>query len=683
MNNQQHDHTNALIHESSPYLLQHAHNPVNWVPWAEASLKQAQDENKPIILSIGYSACHWCHVMEHESFENNDIASFMNEHFICIKVDREERPDIDQIYMSAVQLMTGHGGWPLNCILLPDKRPFWGGTYFPADAWQKNLIEIVKLFNNNLPQVEEYAEKLAAGIAGTDLIPKQSIPDNFSIQTLHNMVENWQNDFDYDSGGFGSAPKFPMPVSLSFLLEYSSLTQNSKIQEFIFSTLHNIANGGIYDHVGGGFARYSTDKIWKVPHFEKMLYDNAQLVSLYSHAFSLKQDPVFKSVVMQTLQFIEREMTAPTGLFFSGLDADSEGEEGKYYIWDQDELESIIGPDYELFSSFYNVNEYGYWQDNSDGIRQYILLRRDNDADIIKEFNIDKDSLQKKAAEWQSLLLEERENRIRPGLDNKHLVSWNGLMCKGYLDAYFAFNDDLYLERALKNATYVMDHCLVDDGKLMHTFSKNSNGTIDGFLEDYAAWIAALIRLYEATFDERWLQYAGQLTKYVTKNFFDNTTGMFYFTEGVSQELIVRKTEVFDTVMPSSNSIMANNLFVLGTILDDDSYINMSKQILSNSIVQMEKFSSAFSNYASLLLKFTYPFYEIAITGAAAHSLNLDISKTYLPNKIIIGATSSSTLELLEGKFEEGQNLIYVCKDKVCDLPTADPYKVIEQIQST
>ena len=682
MNNKEYKFTNALIDESSPYLLQHAHNPVNWLPWNNESLQKAHNESKPIILSIGYSACHWCHVMERESFENEDIAILMNENFICIKVDREERPDIDQIYMSAVQLMTGHGGWPLNCILLPDKRPFWGGTYFPPEAWKKNLIEINKMYNGNLSQVVEYAEKLSNGIAGTEVIPKQLKEDTFSLDTLNNMLDSWKKEFDYEEGGFGAAPKFPMPSSLSFLLEYSFLNDESDIQDFVNTTLHNIALGGIYDHVGGGFARYSTDKIWKIPHFEKMLYDNAQLVSLYANAYVINQTSLFKTVVTQTLEFIQREMTSSEGLFYSGLDADSEGEEGKFYIWDQIELENIIGVDYELFSAIYNINEYGYWEDNEDGIRKYILLRKQNDSEILKQFDIDQSALDAKVTEWQALLLEERSHRIRPGLDNKHLISWNGLMCRSYIDAYLAFNDQSYLDIAINNATYILDNCLQSDGMLSHTYVKGveSKEFIEGFLEDYASWIDALIRIYEATFDQRWLDYAQQLTAYSIENFFDDQSGMFYFTSTKSQQLIVRKMEVFDNVIPSSNSMMAKNLFLLGTLLSNDDYIQLSKQMLSNTIVQMEKFTSAFSNYASLLLKLTYPFYEVAIVGKQANHLSLQLSKKYLPNKIMIGAIKESSLKLLKDKFEKDQTIIYVCKDKVCDLPTKEIHEAINQI---
>ena len=680
----EHKFTNALIKESSPYLLQHAHNPVNWLSWSNESLKKAQDEKKPIILSIGYSACHWCHVMERETFENEDIANIMNENFICIKVDREERPDIDQVYMSAVQLMTGHGGWPLNCILLPDTRPFWGGTYFPAEAWKKNLIEITKLYKGNLSQVNEYAEKLSNGIAGTEVIPRQVREDTFSTDTLDNMITSWKKDFDYEEGGFGVAPKFPMPSSLSFLLEYSSLTGNTDIQDFVDLTLHKIALGGINDHVGGGFARYSTDKIWKVPHFEKMLYDNAQLVSLYANAYVINQNPLFQRVVTQTLEFIQREMTSSEGLFYSGLDADSEGEEGKFYIWDQIELENIIGVDYELFSAIYNVNEYGYWEDNEDGIRKYILLRKQNDSEILKQFDIDQSTFEAKVIEWQALLLTERAHRIPPGLDTKHLISWNGLMCRSYIDAYLAFNDHSYLDIAINNATYILDNCLQSDGKLAHTYVQEmeSKELIEGFLEDYAAWIDALIRIYEATFDQRWLDYAQQLATYSVENFFDNQSGMFYFTSMKSQKLIVRKMEVFDNVIPSSNSMMSKNLFLLGTLLSNDYYIQLSKQMLSNATVQMEKFTSAFSNYASLLLKLSYPFYEVAIVGKQANHLSLQLSKAYLPNKIMIGAIKESSLELLKDKFKNDETIIYVCKDKVCDLPTRNVHEAINQIKS-
>jgi len=682
MNNKQYKYTNALINETSPYLLQHAHNPVNWHPWTDDILEKAQKENKPIILSIGYSACHWCHVMEHESFENESIAALMNDNFICIKVDREERPDIDQIYMSAVQIMTGQGGWPLNCMLLPDGRPFWGGTYFPAPAWEKSLIQLTKVFNDNIDEVIEYAIKLSEGIKQAEIIPKQKIESDFSMDTLDRMVVLWKNNFDLEDGGFGGAPKFPMPSSLSFLLEYSFLNNDKQVQAFVNTTLHNIALGGIYDHVGGGFARYSTDKIWKVPHFEKMLYDNAQLISLYSNAYTLSKDTLFKSVVTQTLDFIQREMTSSEGLFYAGLDADSEGEEGKFYIWDQQELESIIGSDYELFAAYYNINEYGYWEDNDDGIRKYILLRRQNESKIYKEFEIDQQSLEKKTISWRASLLEERSHRIRPSLDNKHLISWNGLMSRAYIDAYLAFGNQEFLDCAVKNAEFIVNNCMNDNGMLLHSYNTTVIFTqsIEGFLEDYAMVTDAFIRLYEATFNEKWLRQAEQLTIYAIENFFDNQSGMFYFTSKKSKELIVKKMEIYDNVIPSSNSIMAKNLFLLGTLLNKDNYIQISKQMLSNTIIQMEKYTSAFSNYASLLLKINLPFYEVAIVGDKAQQLCSELNKTYFPNKITIGTNQNSSLNLLQDKFVKNQTFIYVCNNKVCDLPTLEIESAIEQM---
>ena len=489
-NMKNHKYTNALVNETSPYLLQHAHNPVNWHPWNKETLAKAEQEGKLILISIGYSACHWCHVMEDESFEDDSVAEYMNQNFINIKIDREERPDIDKIYMNAVQLMTQSGGWPLNCIALPDGKPIWGGTYFPKEQWLGQITQVNEFYSNNPETVIEYAEKVAQGIQQSELVAFNNEAPDFSWSDLDQTVVNWKQQFDSINGGPDRTPKFPLPNNYLFLMRYAQLKNDNPVKEYVKLTLDKMAFGGIYDQIGGGFARYSVDKIWKVPHFEKMLYDNAQLVSLYSEAYTAYQKPLYKEVVEETLAFIQRELSHENGAFYSALDADSEGEEGKFYIWNKEELQSILGEEYGLFSNYYNTNKKGFWEHEN-----YILLKEHSDIDFAHNHQIDLTFLQEKVKSWKNILLTEREKRTKPGLDDKSLTSWNALMCKSYADAYMAFGNEDYLERALKNADFLSKKQLKKDGALWHSF-KNETSTINGYLEDYAFCISAFIRLY-------------------------------------------------------------------------------------------------------------------------------------------------------------------------------------------
>ncbi|MBA2407111.1 MAG: thioredoxin domain-containing protein, partial [Chitinophagales bacterium] len=435
--------TNHLIHESSPYLLQHAHNPVNWYAWNDETLKKARDENKLLLVSIGYSACHWCHVMEHESFEDEKTAQIMNEHFICIKIDREERPDIDQVYMTAVQLMTGRGGWPLNCIALPDGRPVYGGTYFPKEQWNDVLLNLANLYETDPEKAEEYADKLTTGIQQAEIVKSNTEKPEFSLSLLNETVAAWKGHFDTKEGGSDYAPKFPLPNNYRFLLRYAHEVKDEAVMKQVELSLRKMAFGGIYDQIGGGFARYSTDSLWKVPHFEKMLYDNAQLVSLYSEAYQATKEPLYKQVVYETLEWVKREMTNEEGAFYSALDADSESEEGKFYVWTKAELQQILGSDFNLFSDYYNVNRTGYWEHDN-----YILLRDKTDEEFAKENKMDFSALQKKIEELKVKMLDVREKRVRPGLDDKTLTSWNAMMMRGYADAYMVFGEKEFLDAA-------------------------------------------------------------------------------------------------------------------------------------------------------------------------------------------------------------------------------------------
>ena len=659
-----HKFTNALVNETSPYLLQHAHNPVDWYPWNETTLTKAQKEDKLLLISIGYSACHWCHVMEHESFEDEEVAKIMNENFICIKVDREERPDVDQIYMTAVQLMNQRGGWPLNCIALPDGKPFWGGTYFRKDEWKKQILGLANAYQNDRQKVLDFAEKLSNGIRQVEMVVKNPNQADFSWKDVNNMVSPWSERFDNSEGGSNGAPKFPMPNAYNFLLRYAHLSDNKEVLEHIELTLNKMAFGGIYDQIGGGFARYSTDRSWKAPHFEKMLYDNGQLVSLYSEGYLKFKNSLYKDIVFESLEFVERELLDETGAFYSALDADSEGEEGKFYVWNETELKLFIREDFEIFKDYFNVNNKGLWEHGN-----YILLRKKSKKDIAKKHKISVSELNIKIESWKEILMQERDKRIRPGLDDKSLTSWNALMLKGYIDAYMTFGEKHHLAVALKNANFIANTQLQKDGKLWHSY-KNGKSTINAYLEDYSIAISAFIRLYEATFDEKWLNLADRMMQYATSHFYDKTSGMFFFTSDLDPELIARKMEINDNVIPASNSVMANALYDLGTILDKENYKKMSRTMLNNVKEEMSSYGSGYANYANLMLKLIHPYYEVAVVGKDANDKCLEINKEYKPNKLFIGSFGESDLELLEGKYVEGTTMIYVCENKVCQMPT-------------
>ena len=665
--------TNELINESSPYLLQHAHNPVNWVAWSDEAFQRAKDEDKLVLVSIGYSSCHWCHVMEHESFEDTVIAKIMNDNFICIKVDREERPDVDQVYMNAVQLMTGSGGWPLNCFTLPDGRPVYGGTYFPKDQWSQILQNLYYTYQKDEKRMIEYAVNLTEGIQQSELIEVKTEDVLFDAEKLNEMIVNWKRNFDSVRGGNNRAPKFPMPNNYDFMMQYAYHTGDSAAMNHVDLTLEKMAFGGIYDQVGGGFSRYSVDSLWKVPHFEKMLYDNAQLVSLYSHAYQRTKSPLYKEIVYQTLQWVHREMSTKEGAFYSALDADSEGEEGKFYVWSEAELKTVLGTDFDFVKTYYNINNYGAWEGN------YILLRSDSDENIAAKMNMSINDLKKKVKEINQKLLTQRATRIRPGLDDKSLTSWNALMLTGYLDAYQAFGEELFLKAAMLNANWLVKYQFKKDGSLMHAY-KNGESKIPGFLEDYCFTIDAFIKLYEVTFDEQWLTKANQLMTYAITHFHDSKSGMFFFSSDLEKGLIARKMEISDNVIPSTNSAMARVLFKLGTLMDNDDYKKKSKQMLANVYDGMEAYASAYSNWGILAMNVTYPYYEVAVTGKKWEEKLGEINQNYLPNKILMGGEKGN-LPLLQGKFI-GETMIFVCVNKTCQLPVSQAAEAVKQIKA-
>jgi hypothetical protein len=663
---------NALINESSPYLQQHAHNPVNWYPWGEAAFEKARKEDKLVLISIGYSACHWCHVMERETFEDSLAAAFMNEHFVNIKVDREERPDVDQVYMNAVQLMTQSGGWPLNCFTLADGRPVYGGTYFPTDQWMKVLESLVEIKTNEPAKMEEYAKRLTAGIQQSELIEKVTDESPFEQEVLDSMVTKWSNYWDQDEGGPNRAPKFPMPNNYSFLMHYAHQKNDDAVKSYVQLTLDKMAQGGIYDQIGGGFARYSVDGVWKVPHFEKMLYDNAQLVSLYSEAYQLYGDPAYKDVVTETLNFIDRELTSKEGAFYSALDADSEGEEGKFYVWKEDELKKVLEDDFTLAAEYYNVNSRGLWEDGN-----YILLRTAHPEAYAEAHELDAGVLRLRLDEIREKLMKARKKRVPPGLDDKILTSWNAMMVKGYTDAYRTFGDESYLQKAAHAMEFLLSTCRREDGGLWHSY-KNGEAKINGYLEDYCFAIEALIGLYQCDFNERWLNEALQLAEYTQTHFYDEESGMFWFTSDLDDPLIARKQEVMDNVIPASNSSLAKGLWQLGTYFDRNDLRAQAQQMLRN-VASGFDYGQNYSNWGMLMLWQTAPYYEVAITGDDGFAeLRAELDRHYLPNTLMMGGTTGE-LPLLEGKFTATPT-IYVCLNKTCKLPVNTVQDALEQL---
>lgn len=587
---------NQLSSESSPYLLQHATNPVHWVAWSEEIFEQAKSQDKLVLISSGYSACHWCHVMEHECFEDNEVAALMNKHFINVKVDREERPDVDQVYMTAVQLMTQRGGWPLNCITLPDGRPIYGGTYFPKDQWMHILKSLVHTYANDRAKAIEYARKLHQGIQQAELID-QPIPLNeFSSERLHEMVIRWARSFDTLEGGTNKTPKFPLPNNWNFLLAYAQHFDEEKITNQVRLTLDKLALGGIYDQIGGGFTRYSVDGLWKVPHFEKMLYDNAQLIGLYAHAYAAFDLPHYKELVFQTFDFLERELLSAQGAYYSALDADSEGDEGKYYCWQPDEIHTLFGLDARLVIDYFNINELGYWEED-----KHIPLRKNFDDAFAEKSGLETTEWLDKKAEIIQKMLNYRAQRTKPGLDNKLIVSWNAMAAKGLLEAYRVFAHEAFLMRAIDILNWI-EHTQWNGQSLLR-INTNGKKKIHAFLEDYAHTIEALSLAYQSTGKITFLNFAKQLTKTVEKDFQNEQSKMCYFTSKDSK-LVSRNMELHDNVIPSSNSVMAHAFLTLGTYFDNQTWINSAKQMLQNLYDGMETYGSGYSNWGLLLLRF-------------------------------------------------------------------------------
>jgi len=664
--------SNSLINETSPYLLQHAHNPVNWYAWNDQTLNKAKDEDKPILVSIGYSTCHWCHVMERESFENEEIAKVMNEYFICIKVDREERPDVDQVYMDALHAMGLQGGWPLNVFLMPDQKPFYGGTYFPAQGWKSLLLNIAEVFQTKRDALEESAVKFVEALNRDQFAGYQGNNNTLSEESLNKINTNLINGFDTVRGGMGSAPKFPMPVIWKYIIQYLSNDVHQELSNQLHLTLEKIALGGIYDQVGGGFARYSTDADWFAPHFEKMLYDNGQLLSIYSDAYKLRPNELYKHAVNQTVGWLKREMLDESGAFYSALDADSEGVEGKFYVWTDQELKECLKEDFPFVQNYYNASRTGNWENGWN-----ILHRRVDDKSFANEKSLKPEELNFLVQSMNEKLLEKRAGRIRPGLDDKILTGWNALMSKGLLDAYKTFGDRSFLDLAINNVNYILSN-LTDGNLLFHSAGKQ----IKGFMDDYALIIELLIESYQVTFEETYIEKARELTEYCFDEFYDQEQKFFYYTSRRSERLIADKKEIHDNVIPASNSVMAGNLLKLGTIFEEEKYTEAASYMIEKLSSLTEREPRFMTNWAVALHSRVKEPYEVVIIGEKAIDLRNELSKHSLPNHIFMGTESNSDLPLLQDRTAvDGQTTIYVCKNRTCQLPVHTVEEALAQMK--
>jgi uncharacterized protein len=670
---------NRLIHETSPYLLQHAHNPVDWLPYGDEAFAEAQSRDLPILFSIGYSACHWCHVMEHESFENEEIARLMNENFVCVKVDREERPDVDHIYMDAVQMMYGHGGWPLNCFALPDGRPFWGGTYFRPAQWKDILVQVSELYRMRFDDVQKLAEDVTHGIRNQSLFEPAANRHLFSADDHNLIFRKLYSQFDPVNGGFGSAPKFPMPIVMDYLLNHYMAFSNNEALEIVLKTLHKMSGGGIYDQASGGFARYSVDAGWKAPHFEKMLYDNAQLVSLYCDAYKISGDVRFRKIAEETLSFISREMTSPEGVFHSALDADSDGEEGLFYTWTAGEFAEALGPYSKLMAEYFGVGSEGLWENERN-----ILLRPHSDALFAQQHFLSLDELDALVEKVKNDLIKFREKRKHPGLDDKILTSWNALMIRAFTDAGATFGNRAYLETAEKAANFLLENLKMPGGGLYRSW-KNNKASIHGFLDDYAFMAEALMRLYEVSLNEHWLTESIKITDYILDHFRDKSSGLFFFTDENSKT-IARKIETNDGVIPSSNSVMARHLHNLGAFTGDRKYSEAVPEMMALLVSQAQDYPSAFANWCTLGLELSVPKCIIAVAGAEAGEFVEELGKHYLPNTIIAGSNDQTELSYFRNKFIAGKTLIYICFGETCLAPVesvSEALRLIREHQSS
>ena len=629
------DHSeNRLASSGSPYLREHADNPVHWYEWGEEALSRAKKEDKPIIISIGYAACHWCHVMERESFMDPEIAAIMNENFIAIKVDREERPDIDQQYVLASEILSGTAGWPLNAFALPDGKAFHTITYYPKDAWTKLLLQVSKVWKENRTDLEKQANAVEQNLSkiNTSLFAGDTLL-RFDTPAFLNTVDSWHSQLDLKNGGLKGNMKFPMPSVTEFLLQHSYLNGDKQSMRWVTTTLDAMIRGGLYDHLGGGFSRYTTDSLWHIPHFEKMLYDNAQLVSLYAHAFKITGNKNYERVMRETLRFIEREMNSPEGVFHSSVNADSEGEEGKFYKWTEDEIRSIAG---DKALNYYQIN---------DGV----LSIKADAPDLIK-----------------TKLLDARSKRVHPSIDKKVITSWNAMMIIGFLDAFMATGDRHYLEVARKSISFF-------DSRTRNSDIVPHVRSADGFLDDYAWLTKAYIQLYQCTLDIKWLTKAETIADIAMKRFRNEASPLFYYAEN-------HLTEYFDNVIPASNSVLADDLLILGELLQREDLTIAGTKAVEAVIGSTDLEGVHIANWARLAETINFSPYQIAIVGDKANEFRAELQRHPLPPSIFLGGQQAN-LPLLQNKLVRNKTMIYVCKNRTCKLPVEDPKDALRQLK--
>jgi uncharacterized protein len=679
-------HTNRLAGEASPYLLQHAHNPVNWYPWGEEALQRAVAEDKPILVSIGYAACHWCHVMERESFENEATAAIMNEHFINIKIDREERPDLDHIYMDALQAMSGQGGWPLNVFLLPNKQPFYGGTYFPPvqaynrPSWTEVLQAIAGAFREKRGELEEQAKHMTEhlensnkfGVDAAKSVELVPIAELFTKQQCHDAAKAIMAQADKEWGGFGRAPKFPGTFSIRYLLQYDHAFGDAAAKEQALLSLDKMIQGGLYDQLGGGFARYSTDAMWLAPHFEKMLYDNALLIDAMADAHQLTKKEIYLDTITHTMEFIQREMTSPEGAFYAALDADSEGVEGKFYTWSKEEIENILGDQAELFCRFYDVRDEGNWEHTN------ILWITEPLSEFVKGTELTIEKLQVMLAESRAKLLQVRNKRIRPGLDDKILLGWNALMIHACCKAYSVSGTKAYLDMAEKAMTFLLDALQQpgESGALYHTY-KNGAAKYPAFLDDYAYVIRALIALQEVTGNLFYIRRAKALASFVEAAFGDEEEIYFYYTATGQTDVIVRKKEIYDGAVPSGNAVMACNLWYLSVVFDQHEWAKRATGMLAGLAQTTVRYPTSFGVWSGLLMQLVLGTKELAVVGPEFKDRLDEINGRYIPFKVLLGAErDESDMPLLQGRANLNETLIYLCEHYAC----IKPVKYISEI---
>ena len=699
--------TNQLINETSPYLLQHAHNPVDWYAWGDEAFKKAKDEDKPVLVSIGYSACHWCHVMEHESFENEATAAIMNEHFISIKVDMEERPDVDQIYMMFVQLTTGRGGWPMNVFLTPDKLPFFGGTYFPPvnrynmPSWQQILVSVADAYRNKRDElmtsvVDILGEMRRVGIS-------EFSPAGLSTELLDSAFASFDRSFDATNGGFGGAPKFPPAMSLEFLLRYWKRTGNERALEIVKKTAQKMANGGIYDQLGGGFHRYSVDAVWLVPHFEKMLYDNAQLIRIYLHLYQITKDEFFRRTATETLEYVRREMFDPSGGFYSTQDADSEGVEGKFFVWTPTEVVEILGEgDGGIFNFYYDVSEEGNFEEkNILNVKNPVATAPGSDtSEVAKALKISESDLTAILERGRKKLFTEREKRIKPFRDEKVLTAWNGLMLAAFAEASAVLDNKEYLEVAKQNADFILanlqkpvgmegrdiqlESATLADPKLLRTW-KDGRAKLNAYIEDYANLADGLVDLFQVSGEVRYLKEAKRLADLMITEFWDEENGGFFFTANDHEELIVRNKDFYDNATPSGNSVAADVLLKLAKLTSDEKYERFASTVLRLAAAQLKRHPQGFGRTLSAIEFFLGDSKEIVLMGDEDGNLGREVWSEYRPGKVVVpanGSTESEMIPLLQGRAAiDGKPTAYVCENFACRMPVTTVEELKEQLQ--